>query len=130
MIISSTINAQKEKENLARWYDWTDSAAFAEGPDPILKEFGPLSDSLSKVYDGKMILIANNQYYIINSLGDYYLWFIDRFPALFKGSVSNYHHYYEIGNEWGMCQFVIWKYKGKHFPVRFRKWSMKESIFD
>jgi hypothetical protein len=84
-----------------------------------MKEFGPLSDSLSEVYYGKDIFIANNQYYIINTVADYYLWFIDRYPQLFKGSPTQYYESYENQYGFGMYSFVIKNYQGKHLPLTF-----------
>jgi hypothetical protein len=120
-IIYSTINAQKKKENLASWYDWTDSTAFAEGPDPILKEFGPYSDSLSNAYNGMDVFVANGRYYVINTLADYYLWFIDRYPSLFKRSATRYYEFYALKYDVGLYDFVRRNYKGKHFPVPFNR---------
>lgn len=119
-VLSLASNAQKEKP-LALWYEWNDSTAFAMGPKPILENYGPLSDSLSKEYHNKKVLIANNQYYIVNTLADYYLWFIDRYPDLFKGSVDDYYDFYEIQNSLGLCDFVGKNYKGKHFPIPFNQ---------
>ena len=88
---------------------------------PIVKESGPLRDSISASNSNKSVYISHGQYYIINSLGDYYLWFIDRYPGLFNASNGEYQYYYLNQDNYRMSLFVSQYYTGKHLPVPFKE---------
>ena len=112
--------SQKRKSRKVHWTQWYDSAAFFNGPEPLILGYGEKSDSLSTVFGGRTIFEYEDQYYLINCLADYYLWFTSKYSYLFRKDVSLYEELYYDGKGLHMASFVKRNYKGKKLPVNFR----------
>ena len=123
------MSAYSQKVYKASWEEWSDSLAYVQSQDPIMKEPGPKTDSISQAYNVITAYMANGQYYLINNLADYYLWFGSRYPELFDGPFSDYYWYYSIEHDYAMADFIRSYYKGKHYPIPFKTtfWRTKAS---
>lgn len=102
-------------------YDWEDEDTFKSGPIPFVREFGTLSDSLSEAYDGITFYVLNDEYYPIRNLADYYYWFTQKYPELFRFSILEYEYYWLIGDEIGMMRFIssCENYKMEIYPIPY-----------
>ncbi len=124
IFVSSTLNLVQgqwlPKGKRASWKQWYDSAAFFNGPEPLIKGFGDRSLDLSRQYSNKTIFEYQGKYYLINNLADYYFWFTRKYQFLFTKEASIYESYYYSGDVLNQAKFVKRYYKGKHLPVKFR----------
>lgn len=121
--VSVSLAQEKRKAKKAHWENWSDSAAFYNGAEPLVLGYGPLSDTLSTIYDGKTFFEIKGRYYVINSLKDYYYWFTKKHPFLFRDSVERYEEFYELGNDFKMARFVKENFAGKRLPIKYKFWQ-------
>ena len=101
------------------WHEWTDSLAFFKGPRPHVVGEGPLTDSLAFAFNGKIFFESEEGYFLINSTADYYYWFTQTYPDLFKKDVAEYQMFYHLSDAWNMTLFVQVNYKKKILPLKF-----------
>lgn len=111
---------KRKKPKKVMWYDWYDSAAFFQGPKPLIVGIGPHTDSLSKSSGGIIVFEHDRLYYRVNCLADYYFWFTRKYSYLFRESVDVYEQIYFSGDSFGLAHFIHKNYKGKKLPVKFR----------
>ena len=114
------LGQKMKKPRKVRWDQWYDSAAFFQGPAPLIVGADMLSDSLSKAHMVGMVFESGGKYYRINSLADYYYWFTRKYDFLFRKSTSIYEQMYFAGVSFELARFVRENYKGKKLPVKFR----------
>ncbi len=120
LFVFNVFGQERRKPKKADWRDWSDSVAFFNGEEPLMKGFGTLSDTLSSLHSGKIFFECNEKYYVINSLKDYYYWFTQKHPFLFKDSVKHYAYFYVTGDDFGMARFVKENFTGRRLPVKYK----------
>ncbi|MEP5611291.1 MAG: hypothetical protein ABJP45_03535 [Cyclobacteriaceae bacterium] len=118
--VFSLVGQKSRRPQKVKWNDWYDSVAFAQGPQPLIKGIGRLSDSLSIANDGKTIYENEGKYYLINNLADYYFWFTRKYEFLFRTEISIYEDLYYAGKSYKLAQYIHRNYKGKKLPIKFR----------
>jgi len=106
------IEVKKAYSYVIRYDNWSNPYYFNS---PIVTGYGEYSDSLSKVYDGKSFYIYDNEYYLIESWADYYLWFTKRFWYNFTNP-ELYEVYYITDNDYGMASYIASHYNGAYYP--------------
>ena len=116
---SVVFSQSDKKRKKVKWQDWSDSLAFFSGPEPLVRGEGVYSDSLSVAYDGKTFFEVDGEYFAINSVADYYLWFVTKYPFLFNSPISAYRHSYIDGDNYQMAYFIGYHYRGKKIPLKF-----------
>lgn len=116
LVFFVAIGQRRKKVN---WTEWSDSTSFFQGKAPLLTGYGQFSDSLSNVYNGKTFFHVNGVYYVINSAADYYLWFTNKYPNLFKESVESYRYFYLEKDNYNMLRYIEHNYIGAKKPLKF-----------
>lgn len=119
VIVSTSFSQRKSRPMKVGWFDWYDSAAFYQGPEPLVTGYGYYSDSLSLHYD-RIMFEHEGMYYPINCLADYYFWFTRKYEFLFRHDISVYEDYYYSGDSYRLAEYVKKSYKGKKLPIKFR----------
>lgn len=85
---------------------WDNPVTYENSPTPIIKTFGPQSDSLKSEY-GTQFLFHDGLYYHVTSWADYFLWFTQKYWYRFSASPELYKFYYESGDNFNMMSFVF-----------------------
>ncbi|MEP1096221.1 MAG: hypothetical protein ABJG78_13990 [Cyclobacteriaceae bacterium] len=120
IIVFASFGQEKRRTRKVMWDDWYDSAAYARGPQPLIKGVGLLSNSYSIKNDGITVYECQGKYYLINNLADYYFWFTRKYEFLFRKEISIYKELYYAGESYKLAQYVYRNYKGKKLPIKFR----------
>ncbi|WP_089358146.1 hypothetical protein [Ekhidna lutea] len=120
----SAFGHSQEKYSIPSWEDWTDKEILSKIPQPIVTGYGNLSDSLFTKY-GIPFYESSGEYFAIGSLADYYYWFIKRYNNLFIKPIEVYEYYYATSDSLNMAIFVQENYKGKHYPIPFKRVAEK-----
>ncbi len=96
--------------------NWDNEIYFQNSRNPVIKNYGPLSDSLSSTYDVDF-LFYDDKYFALNSWADYYYWYSQRFWYLLPFTYSLYEYYYHTKNNFGMVGIVVGNsYLGRYYP--------------
>lgn len=102
------------------WVNWYDSAAFFEGPEPLIQGLGSRSKELSEKHGGRVIFEHDEKYYLINNLADYYFWFTRKYEFLFKKEIWIYESFYFQHDSYNQALFIKKNYTGKRLPAKYR----------
>jgi hypothetical protein len=87
------------------FYDWSNPIFFAQSPKPPYTGYGELSDSLSKIFQGKTFYAIGDDYYQIETWADYYYWLTKKHPHKFLRP-ELYEFYYLSGNDEKMISYL------------------------
>lgn len=118
LISSLSLSAFSQVTKIVEWYDWSDPVTFQLSPMPVITGYGPLSDSLSNVYDGKTFYVYNGDYYMIDSWADYYYWYIQKYWYHFDDP-GLYEFFYLTENDYGMAAYIAGDYyRAYYYPSR------------
>ncbi len=101
--------------------NWMDVSAYVESANPAFKVFGPYSEDLAKINSGREYLYANDMYFEVNNVADYYLWYTQYNPEKFNFSVSHYVDFYIKKDVKNMMLFVQEGFVGDELPIAFKK---------
>ncbi len=134
LVFVSSSNAQEVFQNLDNntisFRDWANPLIFQHAPEPFVTGYGIHSDSLQKAY-GSIFYELDGEYLAIESWADYYYWFTQKYPVLFRQPSSVYSAYYYLNDLPGMIRFVFLNdnYKGDYFPSSVRiNFDNKEQV--
>ena len=98
-----TVNAQAIVPAL----EFSNPTFYHTSSTPAIKEYGPLSDSLSKAYNQKDFFIIDDTYFGVNSWADYFRWFTHKYQQHFgREQALLYEFYYETKNDVFMARVI------------------------
>lgn len=103
--------------NVVPYYNWSNPTTFSTSSSPLIYGYGELSDSLSKEYNCRMVFAYNEDYYLINSWADYYLWYTKKYHHQFD-SPQLYEYYYLTNDDLEMSRFVAQNFIGYYYPSK------------
>lgn len=120
------------------YYKWSDPSSYQLGPAPVITGNGALTDSLLSIFEVRSVYEYNDEYFLINSWADYYLWYTNKYWFHFN-MPELYQYYYNSDDDWGMVNFVANNFKGNYYPSKiivttednkplFNQWTEKRLI--
>ncbi len=116
VVLFATLDAKSQSITRIPFYQWSNPMTFQMSTTPLVKGKAELSDSLSRVYEGKQFYEYNGEYYAIDSWADYYLWFTKKYWHQFENPVL-YEFYYHQKDDLLMAKFVATNFIGNMYPA-------------
>lgn len=97
--------------------NWSNSIVYMNSPSPVIKGYGPFSDSLKTALKAPDVLFFDNEYFPVQSWADYYLWYTKKYYFLFR-TPQLYEAYYHAGDNLGMASFIASSrfYRSYYYP--------------